>query len=108
MRRKLLGAIGAMALAGCSARYPLSCPPYDPAQYGPGPRDPYYVARGYVGPNCANPGTGPYYLAPPWRGIWDAPPCPPPLPPTATVPVVPVSVQVGNCPPPPPPFVTAR
>ncbi len=67
MRRMLLGAIMVTGLTGCWVRYPLNCPPYDPAQYGCGPRDPYFVMREYKGFVWGNPGSQPYYVAPPWR-----------------------------------------
>jgi hypothetical protein len=73
MRRMLLGALVVTGLTGCWVRYPLNCPPYDPAQYGCGPRDPYLVMREYKGPMCGNPGSQPYYVAPPGQPM-------PPLP----------------------------
>jgi hypothetical protein len=77
MRRLILAAI-VSGLAGCVVRYPLNCPPYDPAQYGDGPGHSYCVTRssyGFVGhlpppqpyavaPPHATPPSMPYYWAP--------------------------------------------
>jgi hypothetical protein len=65
MRAAMLCAI-AVGLAGCTACYPLNCPPYDPAQFGCGPRCPYTVERSYYGLPCYNPGPRPYYVVPPY------------------------------------------
>jgi hypothetical protein len=89
MRRMLLGGLVVTILSGCWVRYPLNCPPYDPAQYGCGPRDPYFVMREYKGPIWANPGSRPYYVVPPYAPMWYAPPAPPQVCVSPRVPVNP-------------------
>ncbi len=58
-------------------RCPLNCPPYDPEQYGCGPRDRFFVTREYKGwgPPPAGP-PRPYHLVPPTAGALQAPAVP--------------------------------
>ena len=46
----LMMAVAACGLSGCWVRcsMPLNCPPYDPAQYGRRPPDPYCVTNSYT------------------------------------------------------------
>lgn len=67
MRGCLLAMMFALGpMSGCfNCRVPLNCPPYDPEQYGQGPRVPYYVTRSYYGKPEFYRGPQSYNLAPP-------------------------------------------
>ena len=52
---------------------PLNAPPYDPTQWGWGPRDRFYVTRSYYGFAKDYPGVHPYRMVPPGAGPYQ--PC---------------------------------
>ncbi|HXY36896.1 MAG TPA: hypothetical protein VEI07_21895 [Planctomycetaceae bacterium] len=59
-------ALVSAALCGCvRCSIPLNAPPYDPAQWGWGPQDHFYVTRSFYGFAKDYPGTHPYYMVPP-------------------------------------------
>lgn len=72
-------ALVSAALSGCvRCCIPLNAPPYDPAQWGWGPQDRYYVTRSYYGFAKDYPGVHPYYMRPPGAAPYQpcgGPPC---------------------------------
>jgi hypothetical protein len=73
-------AVAACGLSGCWVRccVPLNAPPYDPAQYGRRPPDPYCVTNSYMCPPKCGPVCPPYWMAPPCASGGCRPLCPPP------------------------------
>jgi hypothetical protein len=69
----LSAALASAALSGCvRCCVPLNAPPYDPAQWGWGPQDRFYVTRSYYGFAKDYPGVHPYRMVPP--GVAQCPP----------------------------------
>ena len=62
----LTAAMMSAALSGCMrCSIPLNAPPYDPTQWGWGPKERFCVTRSYYGFAKDYPGTRPYRMVPP-------------------------------------------